>query len=188
MAKSRTRKTVVDQELQAFEQAERQVPEEDPSLATFGRDVPEQDFSADAVSGEDASISDWAVAERALPDLPDENEDGLDAIDEEVVRQAEELPAEDTLHERIRRKAYELWQSEGGSHGRHEDHWALAEALVAEEDADRSDVLPFAGNTEGLVEEESLLDNLGEFPTLDDQGDSIDRPDDAMPDSPPKRR
>jgi Protein of unknown function (DUF2934) len=37
--------------------------------------------------------------------------------------------------ERIRQRAYALWQSEGHRHGRHEDHWRRAEREIAAEEA-----------------------------------------------------
>ena len=43
---------------------------------------------------ESMSLEDRAVAERSLPDLPDETIDGLDDLDEEVRRQAEDLPTD----------------------------------------------------------------------------------------------
>jgi hypothetical protein len=35
------------------------------------------------------------------------------------------------LHERVRRRAYELWESEGRPAGREHDHWFQAEREVA---------------------------------------------------------
>ncbi len=32
----------------------------------------------------------------------------------------------DDRHEAVSRRAYELWEKEGGEHGRHEDHWHQA--------------------------------------------------------------
>ena len=37
--------------------------------------------------------------------------------------------------ERIKQRAYDLWQSEGHGHGRHEDHWHRAEREIAAEEA-----------------------------------------------------
>jgi hypothetical protein len=37
--------------------------------------------------------------------------------------------------ERIKQRAYALWQSEGHRHGRHEDHWHRAEREIAAEEA-----------------------------------------------------
>jgi Protein of unknown function (DUF2934) len=38
---------------------------------------------------------------------------------------------QDDLHERVRRRAYELWESEGRPAGREYDHWLQAEREVA---------------------------------------------------------
>jgi len=40
--------------------------------------------------------------------------------------------------ERIRQRAYAIWQSEGHGHGRHEDHWHRAEQEIAAEEAGSS--------------------------------------------------
>ncbi len=40
----------------------------------------------------DASIEDWAQADKARPTLPEETEDGLDDLEEEIRHQAEDLP------------------------------------------------------------------------------------------------
>ena len=37
--------------------------------------------------------------------------------------------------ERVKQRAYELWQTEGHGHGRHEDHWHRAEREIAAEEA-----------------------------------------------------
>ncbi len=41
---------------------------------------------------EDATVQDWIEAEHSRPTLPDETADGLDDTDEEIRRQAEDLP------------------------------------------------------------------------------------------------
>lgn len=33
----------------------------------------------------------------------------------------------DDRHARVSRRAYELWEQDGGEHGRHEDHWRQAD-------------------------------------------------------------
>ena len=40
--------------------------------------------------------------------------------------------------ERIRQRAYAIWQSEGHGHGQHEDHWHRAEREIAAEEAGSS--------------------------------------------------
>jgi hypothetical protein len=44
--------------------------------------------------------------------------------------------------ERVRQRAYEIWQSEGHGHGRHEDHWHQAEREIAAEEAAGSGKAP----------------------------------------------
>src|SRR5690242_14356261 len=39
-----------------------------------------------------------------------------------------------TREERIRERAYDLWEREGGQHGRHDTHWKEAEAEIEAED------------------------------------------------------
>jgi hypothetical protein len=34
---------------------------------------------------------------------------------------------------RVSRRAYELWEQEGGEHGRHEDHWHRANAEIEDD-------------------------------------------------------
>ena len=35
--------------------------------------------------------------------------------------------------DRIQRKAYEIWESEGRPHGRHDEHWSRAHAALKQE-------------------------------------------------------
>lgn len=37
--------------------------------------------------------------------------------------------------ERVRQRAHEIWQREGGSHGRHDEHWHQAQREIEAEDA-----------------------------------------------------
>jgi hypothetical protein len=37
-------------------------------------------------------------------------------------------------HERVRRRAYEIWEREGRPGGRHDDHWGRAAEEIAAED------------------------------------------------------
>ncbi|MDP1028341.1 DUF2934 domain-containing protein [Sphingomonas sp. KR1UV-12] len=49
----------------------------------------------------------------------------------------------DDRHEAVSRRAYELWEKEGGGHGRHEDHWHQA----ASELGDGQDAAPAPDGT-----------------------------------------
>jgi hypothetical protein len=46
-------------------------------------------------------------------------------------RSAASRGRQDNLHERVQRRAYELWESEGRPAGREHDHWLQAEREVA---------------------------------------------------------
>ncbi|WP_027213084.1 DUF2934 domain-containing protein [Burkholderia sp. WSM2232] len=43
------------------------------------------------------------------------------------------LPGEPTVEDRIRKRAYELWESDGSPEGRADDYWARAEAQIQAE-------------------------------------------------------
>ncbi len=98
---------------------------------------------------------------------------------------AEDLASPEDDDERIRAKAYALWQSEGEPHGRAEAHWTMAREMVATEDSLRSTLLPIGGGEE--PEPAIALANQGEFPGLADQGEETPHVPDriAVPDAPP---
>jgi hypothetical protein len=82
----------------------------------------------------------------------------------------------DDLEERIRRRAYQLWQEEGCPEGRSDAHWDKAAELIAIEDNQKHttrpvrDTVPLSPTGEP-VEPLSAIENAGEFPTLTDQGE-----------------
>lgn len=164
------RQTIEQRERAALSRARRDSPELNASRAVLGRDVATEDDRQPTTMPEDSTAQDWLVAEAARPDFEDETVDGLSPLEEATRSAAEEPPADEPFEERVRRKAHEIWESEGGPHGRAEDHWRIAAGLVAEEIArDRAD-LPFTGEVDGASEEADLQENLGEFPELTDQG------------------
>jgi hypothetical protein len=175
MAGRRRPSAVEEQEFAALDEAERRAPEQDASMAIFGQDDDSYDAQGTTGSSEDATVRDAAVADAIRPDF-DETSDGLSDIEEATRSSAEDIGPDEPLEERVRRKAYELWESEGGPHGRAQDHWHLAAQLVAEEDAQRSSLLPFEGDLDQPVEEAQMLDNVGEFPGLTDQGEDSEHP------------
>lgn len=92
----------------------------------------------------------------------------------------EDLASPDDDEERIRAKAYELWQAEGEPHGRAEAHWTMAREMVATEDSLRSTLLPIGGA--GDESEPAIaLTNQGEFPGLADQGEETPHAPDRSP-------
>lgn len=82
-----------------------------------------------------------------------------------------EVSAPDGDEERIRQKAYALWEAEGQPHGRADAHWVMAREMVAIEDSYASTLLPVAQTAGDSVESGIALENQGEFPGLADQGE-----------------
>ena len=92
----------------------------------------------------------------------------------------EDSPARD---QRIRERAYHLWDAEGRPHGRDVEFWERAETLMGMEDSagagqianPSADGAPPPPATP--IEEASIQENLGEFPSqLIDQGDTPPTP------------
>ena len=79
--------------------------------------------------------------------------------------------------ERIRERAYRLWLEEGQPEGKASEHWEKARELLAlESDPEEGkESLDEGYNKTGPwgepVDEASILDNQGEFPTTTDQGE-----------------
>jgi hypothetical protein len=76
--------------------------------------------------------------------------------------------------DRIREVAHRIWREEGCPHGRDRQHWDMARDLVAIEEGYERTLKPVEeklGPYGEPVEEAKLEDNLGEFPTLTDQGE-----------------
>jgi len=71
------------------------------------------------------------------------------------------------LEQRIRERAFKIWNDEGQPDGRDKQHWELAKLAVSEEDA-LSTMLK-SPSLPGPEPIEALL-NQGEFPTFVDQG------------------
>ena len=78
--------------------------------------------------------------------------------------------------ERVRKRAYHLWESEGKVHGRDLEYWERARELIGMEDSAGSGLLPNPQTHPPLVAdigEADIQENLGEFPgVLTDQGDA----------------
>ncbi|MGE0237899.1 MAG: DUF2934 domain-containing protein [Parvibaculaceae bacterium] len=79
--------------------------------------------------------------------------------------------------DRIRERAHRLWIEEGQPQGKASEHWEKARELLAlEADPEEGREKPDEGyNNAGPwgepVEEASILENQGEFPTVTDQGE-----------------
>lgn len=88
---------------------------------------------------------------------------------------------EHDLAERIRVRAYHLWEQQGRPEGRADAHWDQATELVAIEDNQRLAMKPVPtpeqlGPTGEPVEPLQAVENAGEFPTLTDQGEERTAP------------
>ena len=88
--------------------------------------------------------------------------------------------------ERIRRRAYQIWEQEGRPAGRDAAHWDMAAEQIAIEDNQRlvtKPVTPKApvGPAGEPVEPLEAVENQGEFPTLTDQGEEQTAPRNRAP-------
>jgi hypothetical protein len=80
------------------------------------------------------------------------------------------LDDSDEAHQqRIRERAYHLWNAEGRPAGRETEFWERARELVGIEESPGAGQIPVR---EEVPEEASIQDNLGEFPgRFTDQGE-----------------
>jgi hypothetical protein len=82
--------------------------------------------------------------------------------------------------EKIRKRAYELWEENGRPHGRDIELWEQAEDLVGMEDNPDAGLLPNPGDKDPAlanVEEAEIQENYGETPgRLTDQGERPQTP------------
>jgi hypothetical protein len=88
-----------------------------------------------------------------------------------------------TRDRRVREKARHLWQEAGAPAGREEDYLDRASELVAIEESLKDTLKPNpqheyeASPTREPVEPIEAVENLGEFPTLTDEGEETTYPD-----------
>lgn len=78
--------------------------------------------------------------------------------------------------QRIRLRAYQMWEKEGRPEGCADIHWDQATELVAIEDNQRLTLEPVLpptgiGPTGEPIEPLEAVENAGEFPTMTDQGE-----------------
>lgn len=88
--------------------------------------------------------------------------------------------------QRVRERAYQIWLQEGRPDGRAGDHWDMASELVAIEENYRDTLKPnptedYARFPQGEpIEPIEAVRNLGEIPTLTDQGEEVVFPDRSL--------
>jgi len=88
-------------------------------------------------------------------------------------------PYDEATSQRIRERAYHLWEADGCPDGQAESYWERAETLTRMEEAPHAGELPNPASVPGadpsrtqIVEEAFLQENLGEFPDrFADQGE-----------------
>jgi hypothetical protein len=84
--------------------------------------------------------------------------------------------------QRIRERAYHLWEADGRPHGGETEYWERAQELIGMEESAGAGLLPNP-QAEGRdptaperVDEASIQDNYGEVPGLADQGEDQQTP------------
>ncbi len=87
------------------------------------------------------------------------------------------------LAQRIRKRAYDIWEQEGRPDGRAEAHWDMAAELVAIEDNQGLATRPVqpaaeTGPTGEPVEPLGPAESMGDVPTMTDQGEERTLPQD----------
>ncbi|HUN40389.1 MAG TPA: DUF2934 domain-containing protein [Acetobacteraceae bacterium] len=93
--------------------------------------------------------------------------------------------------QRVRERAYHLWEADGKPHGRDVEYWQRARELIAMEENGESARLPnpqihAKSARESGIEEAEIQDDLGEFPDrFADQGEVQPSP---TPADSPRRR
>ena len=99
---------------------------------------------------------------------------------------AQDDSSERERNQRIQERAYRIWKEEGCPEGRADEHWDKASELVAIEESYRDTLKPnptqaFENSPTGEpVEPIEAVRNLGEFPTLTDQGEEAVFPDRSL--------
>ena len=87
------------------------------------------------------------------------------------------LAVDPEREQRVRERAYHLWEAEGKPHGRDVEYWERARELIGMDDSAGAGLLPNPQSQpdsprETGIEEAEIQANLGEFPDrLADQGE-----------------
>ena len=89
----------------------------------------------------------------------------------------------EALDVRVEERAVRLWTEAGSPEGGHARYMDPARELVAIEEVDLPP-LDIEDAAKPIIEEASIQSNLGEFPTLRDQGDEMTFPDPAPEEDP----
>lgn len=87
----------------------------------------------------------------------------------------------DAWESRIKAQADQLWRQAGSPDGQRDRFSEQARELLAIKENPDSGTLDPDDAARPVIEEAALMRNLGEFPTLTDQGDEMTYPDDLAP-------
>jgi hypothetical protein len=79
---------------------------------------------------------------------------------------------EKSTEDRVRDKAYELWEADGRPHGREEFHWAQAREIIAIKDSNESTFLSLEASLRDPAEPTVAFENQADLPDMADQGES----------------
>jgi hypothetical protein len=99
-------------------------------------------------------------------------------IRERNMQNGSESSSQDSVDERIKRRAHRIWEGEGRPEGRDKEHWDMAAELVAIEDNYQATLKPVERDADdpeiaATVAEPPEAANTGELPTLSDTGEQI---------------
>jgi len=100
---------------------------------------------------------------------------------------ANPLAVDPDREQRVRERAYQLWEADGHPHGRHVEYWERAREMVGMEESTGSGLLPNPAEhgdspQEIGIEEAAVQENLGEFP------DRLADQEEVKPTPSPKRK
>ena len=99
------------------------------------------------------------------------------ALSKSRVKPGNPLEIDPEREQRVRERAYHLWEADGKPHGRDVEFWERARELIAMEESADAGKLPNPERHTGSiretgVEEAEIQENLGEFPDrFADQGE-----------------
>ena len=126
-----------------------------------------------AGSGATSAAADAATTSTEVGKGTDRAAGAVATADRESLQQTPDAPGPGGSNqagdreERIRRRAYELWEAEGWPHGREQDHWAQAERELMGMGGDRVTDVGADQDRSGVVAAPSAMNQPGASEKLD---------------------
>ena len=93
--------------------------------------TPSHQTPSEPKDGDDASAD---LIRDMSADAPPKDLETVKAASDAVAADDAQTP-ESSKRAQIERRAYALWEADGGHHGRHEEYWRRAEAEIAAEES-----------------------------------------------------